>query len=184
MSEANRKTLTVIGCVCFGLSVAVNVYNLIQYRATGGMLGALIYLLLVLALAFRSPLLLIAAGICLAAMSVGSAFTDYLVFQRMGSIVALLQGILNIVSSILILLLGLSKRRSVLLGWCVAALLLFTALLVYFGWHFPALCGLPQQITALKVALSAATVVGWAVTGYLRREMPTVGKAWNRLLNK
>ena len=184
MREAKRKTLTVIGCLCFGLSVAVNVYHLFQYRAIGGMLGLLIYLLLVLALAFRSPLLLVAAGICLAAMSVGGAATDYLVFQRTGSLVALLQGALNVVSSVLILLLGLSKRRSVLLGWLTAALLLFTALLVYFGWHFPALCGLPQQITALKVALSAATVVGWAVTGYLRREVPTVGKAWNRLLNK
>ena len=117
MSEAKRKTLTVIGCVCFGLSVAVNVYNLIQYRATGGMLGALIYLLLVLALAFRSPLLLIAAGICLVAECVGGAATDYLVFQRMGSLIALLQGALNIFTSILILLLGISKRKSVLLGW-------------------------------------------------------------------
>lgn len=184
MNETKRKTVTVISCICFGLSVAVNIYNLIQYRATGGMLGALIYLLLVLALAFRGPLLLVAAGICLVVQSIGGAATDYLVFQRMGSIVALLQGILNVVSSILILLLGLSKRRSVALGWCVAALLLFTALLVYFGWHIPALNGLPQQVTALKVALSAATVIGWAITGYLRREMPTVGEAWNRLLNK
>ena len=184
MSEANRKTLTVIGCVCFGLSVAVNVYNLIQYRATGGMLGALIYLLLVLALAFRSPLLLIAAGICLVAECVGGAATDYLVFQRMGSLIALLQGALNIFTSILILLLGISKRKSVLLGWLTAALLFLTALLVYFGWHIPALHGLPQTVTALKVALSAATVVGWAITGCLRREMPTVGEAWKRLLNK
>ena len=184
MSEANHKTLTVLGCICFAVPVAVNIYNLIQYRATGGMLGALIYLLLVLALAFRSPLLLIAAGICLVAECVGGAATDYLVFQRMGSIVALLQGALNVVSSVLILLLGLSKRRGVVLGWCVAALLLFTALLVYFGWHISALHGLPQTVTALKVALSAATVVGWAITGCLRREMPTVGEALKCLLNK
>ena len=184
MSEAKHKTLTVIGCICFAVPVAVNIYNLIQYRATGGMLGALIYLLLVLALAFRSPLLLIAAGICLVAECVGGAATDYLVFQRLGSLVALLQGALNVVTSVLILLLGLSKRRSVILGWCVAALLLFTALLVYFGWHIPALHGLPQTVTALKVALSAATVVGWIVTGYLRREMPTIGEAWNSLLGK
>ena len=184
MSEAKRKTLTVIGCICFAVPVAVNICNLIQYRATGGMLGALIYLLIVLALAFRSPLLLVAAGICLVIQCIGGAVTGYTVFQRMGSIVALLQGALNVVSSVLILLLGLSKRRSVVLGWCVAALLLFTALLVYFGWHIPALHGLPQTVTALKVALSAATVVGWAVTGCLRREMPPVGEAWNRLLGK
>ena len=184
MSESKRKTLTVIGCICFAVPVAVNISNLIQYRAMGGMLGALIYLLPVLALAFRSPLLLVAAGICLVAECVGGAATDYLVFQRLGSLVALLQGALNVVSAVLILLLGLSKRRSVLLGWCVAALLLFTALLVYFGWHIPRLNGLPQQVTALKVMLSAATVVGWAITGYLRREMPTVGKAWIRLVNQ
>ena len=184
MSESKRKALTIIGCVCFGLSAAVDICHLLQYRAMGGMLSALIYLLLVLALAFRSPLLLIAAGICLAAMSVGGAVTDYLVFQRTGSLVALLQGALNVVSSVLILLLGLSKRRSVLLGWLTAALLLFTALLVYFGWHIPALHGLPQTVTAGKLALSAATVVGWAVTGYLRREMPTVREAWGRLVDK
>ena len=184
MSERKRKALTVIGCVCFGLSVAVDICHLFQYRAIGGLLSALIYLLLVLALAFRSPLLLLAAGVCLAAMSVGGAATDYLVFQRMGSLVALLQGALNVVASVLFLLLGLNKRKSVLLGWCVAALLLLTALLVHFGWHIPALHGLPQQVTALKVALSAVSIVGWIVTGYLRREMPTVGDAWNRLLNK
>ena len=184
MSGAKRKTLTIIGCVCFGLSVANNISHLFQYRAIGGILSALIYLLLVLALAFRSPLLLIAAGICLVVTSVGGAATDYLVFQRLGSLVALLQGVLNVVSSFLILLLGLSKRKSVLLGWFTAALLFLTALLVYFGWHIPALCGLPQQVTALKVVLSAAAVIGWVITGYLRREMPTVGEAWNRLLNK
>ena len=63
MSESKRKTLTVLGCLCFGLSVAVNICHLFQYRAMGGMLGALIYLLPVLALAFRTPLLLVAAGI-------------------------------------------------------------------------------------------------------------------------
>ena len=62
MSGSNRKTLTVIGCVCFAVPIAVQIMNFIQYRAVGGMLGALIYLLLVLALAFRSPLLLVAAG--------------------------------------------------------------------------------------------------------------------------
>lgn len=184
MNELKRKTLTVIGCLCFGLSAAVNLCQLFQYRAIGGMLGALIYLLPVLALAFRSPLLLVAAGICLVVESISGAVTDYLVFQRMGSLVALLQGILNVVTSVLILLLGLCKRKSVPLGWCAAALLLFTAILVYFGWHIPALHGLPQQITVLKAALSLTTVIGWIITGYLRRGMPTVGEAWKRLLNK
>ncbi len=184
MNESKRKVQTVIGCVCFGLVAVVSIYNFIQHRAMGGMLSALIYLLLVLALAFRRPLLLVAAGICLAAMSVGGAVTDYLVFQRLGSYVALLQGVLNVVSSILILLLGLSKRKSVLLGWLAAALLFLTAMLVYFGWHIPALNGLPQQITVLKVVLSLATVAGWIVTGYLRRAMPSFAEAWERLVNR
>ena len=184
MNESKRKALTVIGCVCFGLSVAVNIYHLIQYRAIGGLLGAIIYLLLVLALAFRGPLLLVAAGICLVIMCLGGAVTSCTVFQRMGSLVSLFQGILNVVSSVLILLLGLSRRKAVLLGWIAAALTAVTALLLYFGWQIPALHGLPQQVSALKIALSAATVVGWIITGYLRREMPTLGEAWKRLPNK
>ncbi len=184
MNGSKRKTLTVIGCVCFGAVAAINAFQLIQYRAIGGMLGALIYLLLVLALAFRSPLLLAAAGICLVIQCIGGAATHYLVFRRMGSLVALLQGILNIISSVLILLLGLSKRKSALFGWIAAALILLTDLLVYFGWHIPTLNGLPQRITVLNAALSLAAVIGWAVTGCLRREMPTIGEAWKRLLNK
>lgn len=184
MSGSNRKTLTVIGCVCFAVPIAVQIMNFIQYRAVGGMLGALIYLLLVLALAFRSPLLLVAAEVCLVMQCIGGAATHYLVFRRMGSLVALLQGIWNIISSVLILLLGLSKRKSVLFGWIAAALILLTDLLVYFGWHIPALNGLPQRITALNAALSLAAVVGWAVTGCLRREMPTVREAWKKLLDK
>ncbi len=184
MNESKRKALILIGCICFAAHVAVNVYNLIQYRAAGGMIGALIYFLPVLALAFRSPLLLVAAGLCLAVQSVGGEVTDYLVFQQMGSLVALLQGALNIVSSILILLLGLSKRKSVLLGWLTAALLFLTALLVYFGWHIPALNSLPQQVTALKMMLSAASVVGWVIAGQLRSEMAPAGAAWKALLNK
>ena len=185
MKESKRNTLTIIGCICFAATVVVNIYNLTQYRSLGGMLGLIVYLLLILALAFRNPLLLVAAGICLIVVEcIGGAVTDYLVFQRMGSLVALLQGILNVVTSVLILLLGLSKRKSVPLGWCAAALLLLTAILVYFGWHIPALHGLPQQITVLKVVLSLAAIIGWIVTGYLRSEMPSVGEAWKRLLNK
>ncbi len=185
MNESKRKALTVIGCLCFAVPVAVNIFNLIQYRAAGGMLSALIDLLLVLALAFRSPLLLVAAGICLVVVAgVGGAVTDFLVFRRLGSLVALLQGAMNLVSSVLILLLGLSRRKSILLGWLTAALLFLTAMLVYFGWHIPALNGLPQQVTARKIMLSAATVVGWAITGCLRREMPSVGEAWGRLVNR
>ena len=184
MRESRRKTLTVLGCVCFGLSVAVNISYLIQYRTFGGMHGALIYLLLAAALAFRSPFLLTASGILLAAECVIGAVTDYTIFQQTQSLVVPIQGALNVIASILILLLGFSKRKSVLFGWLAAALLLLKALLVYYGWHIPALCGLPQQVTALNVTLSAATVVGWIVTGYLRREMPTFGETWNRLLNK
>ena len=185
MKETKRNTLTVLGCVCFALSFVLNIYNLIQYRTVGGILGLIVYLLLILALAFRNPLLIVAAGICLVVVEcIGGAVTDYLVFRRLGSLVALLQGILNVVTSVLILLLGLSKRKSVPLGWCAAALLLLTAILVYFGWHIPALHGLPQQITVLKVVLSLTTVVAWIITGYLRREMPTADDAWRRLLNK
>ncbi len=184
MNESKRKAMTAVGCVCFGLAVVSYICQLIQYRAIGGMLGALIYLLLVLALAFRAPLLLVAAGVCLVIQCVGGAVTSFTVFRRMGSLVSLLQGILNLVSSVLILLLGLSRRKAVLLGWIAAALTAFTALLVYFGWHIPALHGLPQQITVLKVVLSLTTVVAWIITGYLRREMPTADDAWRRLLNK
>ena len=185
MKESKRNTLTIIGCICFASTLVVNIYNLTQYRSLGGILGLIVYLLLILALTSRNPLLIVAAGICLVVVEcIGGAVTDYLVFQRLGSLVALLQGILNVVTSVLILLLGLSKRKSVPLGWCAAALLLFTAILVYFGWHIPALHGLPQQITVLKVVLSLAATIGWIVMGYLRSEMPSVGEAWKRLLNK
>ena len=185
MKETKRNTLTVVGCICFAATLVLNIYNLTQYRSLGGMLGLIVYLLMILALAFRNPLLLAAAGICLVVVEcIGGAVTDYLVFRRLGSLVALLQGILNVVTSVLILLLGLSKRKSVPLGWCAAALLLFTAILVYFGWHIPSLHGLPQQITALKVGLSLVAVIGWIVTGYLRSEMPSVGEAWKKLFGK
>ena len=184
MNDTRQRTLTIIGCVCFGLSVVVNVSHLIQYRTIGGMLGALIYLLLVAALAFRSPLLLTASGILLAAVCVGGAVTDYEIYTQYQNLVVLIQGALNVITSVLILLLGLSKRRSVGLGWAAGGLVFLKTLLVLFGWLIPALHGQPQELTLLSAALPAATVVGWIVTGYLRREMPTVGAVWGRLVDK
>ena len=183
-NDARQRTLTIIGCVCFGLSAAVNVSHLIQYQTFGGMLGALIYLLLVAALAFRSPLLLTASGILLAAECVIGAVTDYGIFLQTQNLVLLIRGALDMIASVLILLLGLSKRRSVGLGWAAGVLVFLKALLALFGWLIPALHGMPQELTLPAAALPAAAMVGWIVTGYLRRGMPTVGEAWKKPINR
>ncbi len=183
MNEAKRKALTVIGCICFAVPLVLNIYNLIQYRTLGGMLGLIVYLLLMLALAFRSPLLLIAGGIVIMVQSTAGLITNYAVFRRMANWVVLLQGILNVVGALFVFLLGFSKHKSVHFGCIDGAIALITALLVYFGWHIPALNGFPQEITLFRIVLSVAAIVGWIVTGCLRREMPSVNEAWGRLVN-
>ncbi len=184
MNGSKRKTLTVIGCVCFGAVAAVNAFQLIQYRAIGGMLGALIYLLLVLALAFRSPLLLAAAGICLVIQCVFGACTNCVYYKWNHNMVSVVTGLLDVAASAFLLLLGLNRRRSVRFAYLAAAIDLLSVLLTYFGWHIPGLGGLQQPIRPIRLALPVLWIAGVILTGCLRREMPTVGAAWKRLLNK
>ena len=181
MDENVRKKLTVVACACFASHALTQLIDAIKYRALLGQLPNLaVYILLLIGLMQLNSIFLSVGGGLALVMSIFGAIINVGNYGVLHNKVVIITGLLSVLVGLFLLLMGLKRRSSILCGYVAATISSISVLMASFGWRVLGPDEPQQPIRVFRIVLSFLWIVGVVITGYLRREMPTITETWQQ----